>query len=115
MLANTAHNYKIVHVANIEFLPEFFFDEMVEWVQINIGEKLTGQITNRHPLASAFIACPDEAIQQAQQFAIPELPSQQALQDGMIHTGKILVNVTQQHIACATYTSHECMVAPHGG
>lgn len=41
-------NDKIIHVAKIILTTQFFFNGVIETVEINIGEKLAGQISYRN-------------------------------------------------------------------
>ena len=69
------------------------FDEMVEFVQINIGKQLGGQITER----DAELETIDHLSKQGDKTGVMDPPGQQARKDTAIDRSKVFSDVELQH------------------
>jgi hypothetical protein len=106
----------IIHIANVPRHPKHVFHKMIKPIQIHIGKKLTGLVTDGQP-SSPFpwrkqvvtgekdirlrlrIASINNRLHQPQDLFIPKIPGKQSKQNLMVNTGKILSDIAFQHIA----------------
>ena len=123
---------KVIHVAQVPLRPQYFLAEVVQAVQIQIGEELAGQVANWQA-APTFergeqivagivkihrllrIGTIDDAVRQPQRALTGDSTAQIRLENLMIDGWKVAVDVATQHppIAVAEpFVTHNRPVGP---
>lgn len=106
-----AHDDHIIHVADILPRMQRVLGILVSLVEVEIGEHLARQITDRHANTGFSLTCLDvdaeqpttlvivnDAPQELKQFTVLENPVQDTKQDGMVDAVKVFADVELQHV-----------------
>lgn len=119
----------VVDVAQIEPAAQLFFHEMVEGIEINIGEELAGQISNRQAAPALQrrkqiiagevpvdfqlrVAAVDDSVDEPQRFGVADDAANFVFQNFVIDAGKIMAEVAFKNISRAV---HELLQSANGG
>ena len=119
---------EVVHVAQIALGAQHLLAEVVQSIQVQIGEELAGEVADRQP-AAAFerreqivagivdqhgllpIAAVDDAVGQCQGVFAGEAAAQVRFEDGVVDGREVAVDVAAQHMGM---TVAEALVTGHG-
>lgn len=121
--------HKIVHEANVKAAMQCFFHEMIEGIQINVGEELAGQIADGQaapalkrqeqiiageiPVGFCLrIAAVNDFVNQPQGFTVGDHPANFALENLVVDAGEVLAQVAFQNVL---RLPHELLQTPNGG
>lgn len=81
-----AQNHKIVHVAQIVFYPQFFFDKVIKLVKVDIGKQLARQVADGDTREKAC----NDAIENLQKLWIGNGLTDNLAQDGVVNRSEKL-------------------------
>ncbi len=100
------HNYKIIRISNILFYFQFFLHKLIEFIHVDIGKKLRGEITNWKSFSSKKIRgfsrkTLNYFFHKPQSISVFYFSPQKLNQNGVINTVKKLSHIALEGVCCA--------------
>lgn len=105
---------EVVHVADVVAHPQRLLDEVVERVEVEVGEHLAREAADRHPDCRRLRAVGDQRLEQPEQPAVADPPCQQPQEHPVVDASEIAGDVALEHVAFALAVAHEAAVALDG-
>src|SRR5439155_18885423 len=114
LVAAVEEQDEVVHVAEVVADPERLLHEVVERIEVEVGEELARQVSDGHPPSRLLAPMLDQRGEKREQAGITHPAREQAKQHAMIDAREVALDVALDHVAEPVAGADESPEAPDG-